>query len=61
VLEPSIDLGRLAEKHELTGGTIMNVVRYSSLKALSRNEFVIQLQDMEEGIRREFLKEGRTG
>jgi hypothetical protein len=39
----------------------MNVVRYSSLKALGRNDSVIQLQDMEEGIRREFLKEGRTG
>jgi hypothetical protein len=61
VLEPAIDLGRLAEKHDLTGGTIMNVVRYSSLKALSRNDSVIQLEDMEEGIRREFLKEGRTG
>ncbi|HEX6368217.1 MAG TPA: ATP-binding protein [Longimicrobium sp.] len=61
VLEPAIDLGRLADKHDLTGGTIMNVVRYSSLKALSRNDFVIQLEDMEEGIRREFLKEGRTG
>jgi hypothetical protein len=61
VLEPAIDLGRLAEKHDLSGGTIMNVVRYSSLKALGRNDSVIQLQDMEEGIRREFLKEGRTG
>ncbi|HEX6007704.1 MAG TPA: ATP-binding protein, partial [Burkholderiales bacterium] len=60
VLEDGIDLGRLAEKHELSGGTIMNVVRYSSLKALSRNQSVIWLADMEEGIRREFLKEGRT-
>ncbi|MBV9773236.1 MAG: ATP-binding protein [Gemmatimonadetes bacterium] len=59
-LEARIDLGRLAEKHELSGGTIMNVVRYSSLKALSRNERTIWLEDMEEGIRREFLKEGRT-
>jgi hypothetical protein len=61
VLEPAIDLSRLAEKHDLSGGTIMNVVRYSSLKALSRNDAVIHLHDMEEGIRREFLKDGRTG
>jgi SpoVK/Ycf46/Vps4 family AAA+-type ATPase len=60
VLEPRIDLSRIAEKHELSGGTIMNVVRYSSLKALSRNDRTISLEDMEEGIRREFLKEGRT-
>ncbi len=59
-LEDGIDLVRLAEKHEISGGTIMNVVRYSSLKALSRNQSVIWLADMEEGIRREFLKEGRT-
>jgi hypothetical protein len=38
----------------------MNVVRYSSLKALSRNATTILLEDIETGIRREFLKEGRT-
>jgi len=60
ILEEKIDLGRLAEKYELSGGLIMNVVRYSSLKTLSRNENRILLEDIEEGIRREFLKEGRT-
>lgn len=60
VLEEKIDLGRLADKYDLSGGIIMNVVRYSSLKALSRNENRISLEDIEEGIRREFLKEGRT-
>lgn len=60
VLEPGIDLARLAEKHELSGGTIMNVVRFSSLKALSRNGSTIWLEDMEEGIRREYLKEGKS-
>ena len=59
-LESDIDLNRIAEKYELAGGTIMNVVRYSSLKALSRNDDMILLADVEEGIRREFLKEGRT-
>lgn len=61
VLEPRIDLTRVADRHELSGGTIMNVVRYSSLKALSRNDPTIVLEDLDEGIRREFLKEGRTG
>jgi hypothetical protein len=60
VLEEKIDLDRIAEKYELSGGIIMNVVRYSSLKALSRNENTILLEDIEEGIRRELLKEGRT-
>ena len=59
-LEPRIDLGQLAEKHELAGGTIMNVVRYASLMALSRGGRTILLDDLEEGIRRELLKEGRV-
>jgi SpoVK/Ycf46/Vps4 family AAA+-type ATPase len=60
VLDNSVDLGRVAEKHEISGGTIMNVVRYVSLKALSRGENRIRLDDLEEGIRREQLKEGRA-
>jgi hypothetical protein len=60
VFEQEVQLDAVAEKYDLSGGTIMNVVRYSSLKALSRNENIILLEDIESGIRREFLKEGRT-
>lgn len=59
-MEERVNLHAVAEKHDLSGGTIMNVVRYSSLKALSRNENIILLEDIETGIRREFLKEGRS-
>jgi SpoVK/Ycf46/Vps4 family AAA+-type ATPase len=59
-LEKRIDLEKVAEKHEISGGTIMNAIRYVSLKALSRNDNKILLDDLEEAIRREFLKEGRT-
>ncbi|MEG3437607.1 ATP-binding protein [Pannus brasiliensis CCIBt3594] len=58
-LEETVDLARIAEKYELSGGTIVNVVRYASLKALSRQESLILLDDLEEGIRRELLKEGK--
>lgn len=60
VLEDRIELHRIAEKYDLSGGTIMNVVRYVSLKALSRHEHTLLLTDLEEGIRRELVKEGRT-
>ncbi|MEP7120332.1 MAG: ATP-binding protein [Byssovorax sp.] len=64
VLEARINLSLLASKHELTGATIMNVVRYASLLTLSRREknakAEILLSDLEEGIRRELLKEGRA-
>jgi hypothetical protein len=59
-LEAHVDLERMAERHEMTGGTIMNVVRFASLMALSRGGNVILQDDLEEGIRRELLKEGRA-
>lgn len=54
-----LDLKAIADKYEVAGGTIMNVVRYCSLKALSEQTNVIDLQSLELGIRREFAKEGR--
>jgi ATPase family protein associated with various cellular activities (AAA) len=59
-LDPRVDLSRLSEKYELSGGTIMNVVRYASLMALSRGGNAILPEDLEDGTRRELLKEGRA-
>jgi hypothetical protein len=58
-LDPRIDLGRIAEQYDLSGGTIMNVVRHASLMAISRGSG-IELDDVEGGVRREFQKEGRA-
>jgi SpoVK/Ycf46/Vps4 family AAA+-type ATPase len=59
-LEERVDLPSIAERHDLSGGIIMNVVSYASLKALSRGGNVILQDDLEEGIRRELLKDGRA-
>jgi ATPase family protein associated with various cellular activities (AAA) len=59
-LEESVNLSRIAEKYDVTGGMIMNVVQYASLMALSRGGSTVLLDDIEEGIRRELLKEGRV-
>ena len=59
-LAPDVNLTLLAETYDISGGTIMNVVRYASLMTLSRGETTILRQDLEEGIRREYQKEGRT-
>jgi ATPase family associated with various cellular activities (AAA) len=59
-IDPRIDLRVIAEKHEISGGTIMNVVRYASLAALARGSELILLEDLTEGVRRELLKEGRA-
>lgn len=59
-LESEINLREIANRYEVTGGVIMNIIRYSSLMALKRESNVIKLADIILGIRREFLKEGKT-
>jgi hypothetical protein len=60
VLEDQLDLKQLAKKYELSGGMIMNVIRYCSLMALKRNENVIRAVDVEMGVQKELVKEGRV-
>jgi len=55
-----VDLADIAEKYELAGGAIINITRYASLMALKRDNNVILKKDILTGIRKEFLKEGKT-
>jgi len=55
-----VDLWRISTDYEISGGSITNVVRYCSLMAMKRENKLIYQQDILQGIRREFLKEGRT-
>ena len=56
---PSVDIKTISAKYELTGGSILNVVQYCSMLSMSRDERIIRNEDILEGIRREFLKEGK--
>ena len=58
-LEKVIDLDKLAKEHTLAGGAIMNVIRYASLQALRRDSEVVLLEDVLQGIRREYAKESK--
>lgn len=58
-LEPGVDLNQIAARHELSGGMIMNVIRYASMQAIARGERILRLRDLNDGIRREFNKENR--
>jgi SpoVK/Ycf46/Vps4 family AAA+-type ATPase len=58
-LEKDFDLDEIAIKYELAGGAIINVSRYSSMKALKRGSNIILKKDIIEGIRKEFGKEGK--
>lgn len=60
VFESRIDLDSISTKYELSGGSILNVVQYCSLLALSRNSNTILLDDLIEGIRLEYRKEGKV-
>ena len=55
-----IDLKEIAARYEISGGSILNVVQYCSLRSMSRNSNVISREDLVEGIRKEFLKEGKV-
>ena len=58
-LAPDIDLGKLAQDHELSGGSIINVLRFACLRAVARSPQEVWLEDMLAGVRREMHKEGR--
>jgi len=60
VLDGDVDLRQIADSYELAGGSVMNVIRYSSLMALKHRSNSIKLEDLETGIRKEFQKEGKT-
>jgi len=59
-LDKDVDLREIAEKYKLTGGSIVNVIRFASLMAVSRGTNKIGKTDIVKGIRREFQKEGKT-
>lgn len=58
-LAQDINLPTLAQKYELTGAEIINIVQYACLRALDRNEEQILFVDLQDGIKKEFQKEGR--
>lgn len=58
--EPSIDLNELAEKYELSGGAMINVLRSSTLKAVEHRHTEIKNAFIIESIRKEFQKYGKT-
>ena len=58
-LAADIDLRGLAQAHELSGGSIINVLRYACLQAVVREPPVIEAQDLRDGVRKELHKDGK--
>ena len=59
-LESAIDIDSLAETYELTGGQMINVLRYCALEAAKRNEKKVLLKDVIAGIRKEYSEQNKT-
>lgn len=56
----NLGLNQLAETHEISGASILNIIQYASLKALSREDKTLQHHDLLHGIRRELRKEEKS-
>jgi hypothetical protein len=59
-LEEKVNLNEIAQKFELTGGVIINVVQYATMQMLKDGGKEIRQKDIIEGIKRELKKSGRT-
>jgi adenylate kinase family enzyme len=59
-LHSDINMRHISSRYEISGGSIINVVQYVCLQALRRGDAVIMHADLQEGIRREFNKDGKT-
>lgn len=59
-LHPEIDLMKIAYDYELTGGAIINILRFCALAVIKRNDTVVTSHELLAGLRREFKKENKT-
>ncbi len=59
-LHNDVSLEKIAGNHEISGGAIMNVIRYASLSALAAGTNLITARMIDAGIKKELEKEGRT-
>lgn len=59
-LEEDVDLETVAEKYELSGGSIINAVRYAAISSSMSARGSVSAQDLTQGIIREYAKDGKT-
>ena len=55
-----VNLEKIAANYEISGGSIINVLRYCSISSAKRNTTVVLEKDIIKGIKKEYLKEGIT-
>ena len=60
-LDSAVDLPAIAERYELTGANIMNVVQQTCINALAEESRVISTENLTACIGDELMKEGKLG
>jgi hypothetical protein len=59
-IDADVDFKSLASDYKITGGSIINVLRYCTLSALERGSRTINMSDIREAVKKELKKEGKT-
>jgi SpoVK/Ycf46/Vps4 family AAA+-type ATPase len=59
-LEEDMSLDTLARKYSITGANIVNIIQYACLRTLANQDTRIREEYLIEGIRKEYMKEGKT-
>ncbi len=59
-LSADVDLDGLAQRHELSGGAMVNVLRFAVLQAARQGQAQLGAEHLRQGLARELRKEGRT-
>lgn len=60
LLSPDVDLKRIADRYEMSGANITNIIAWCALMALDKGDMQVTDQMLREGVARELAKEGRT-
>lgn len=58
--EVEADLEKIASEFEITGGSMINVLRYCAIAAMRRGHQKVYAEDIYKGIHKEYQKEGVT-
>ena len=59
-LDHEIKLADIAKNHEISGGSIMNILKYCVTKAAQSGKRLVTKEFLLEGIKNEMMKEGKT-
>ena len=59
-VDAAVDLTEIAERFELSGGGMINVLRFCALEAAKRNSHTILKPDLMQGVKREYQKSNKT-